>query len=318
MGPEVIAALAQKGQGIKNTLSTIASTALQRYWSVRDYKRQRTDALADYQMQNEYNSPSAQMARLKQAGINPVMAFKGGVTEAAPIRSSDIASTKAELPLSQSGGYIASYQDAQLKEATIENTRQNNLLLKQQEIMQEAQRIKTIAETAKISEETAKTKFEREQAQQLSQYVIQAAAQNVRKIDADIDRTVKETEVLGNRDSREALLNASTLKEAAARIANIKMQTLHEKLKMAKTAEETKQVKEQIEYIKKQKDSTEVKTQLDKLDKNLKEKGLQPGDALYFRAAAQYLDGIFDNNTGTKNPSGTGYLDSIKRKRQNH
>lgn len=64
-------------------------TLLQRYWQKKDYRLQRQDALADYEMQRQdylddlaaeraYNSPAAQVARLKAAGINPNTAFGNG------------------------------------------------------------------------------------------------------------------------------------------------------------------------------------------------------------------------------------------------
>lgn len=64
-------------------------TLLQRHWQKKDYRRQRQDALADYGMQRQdylddlaaeraYNSPAAQVARLKAAGINPNTAFGNG------------------------------------------------------------------------------------------------------------------------------------------------------------------------------------------------------------------------------------------------
>lgn len=64
-------------------------TLLHRYWQKKDYNQQRQDALADYSMQRHdylddlaaeraYNSPAAQVARLKAAGINPNTAFGNG------------------------------------------------------------------------------------------------------------------------------------------------------------------------------------------------------------------------------------------------
>lgn len=42
------------------------------------YARQRADSLADWQRTNEYNSPEAQMRRLKQAGLNPNLVYGDG------------------------------------------------------------------------------------------------------------------------------------------------------------------------------------------------------------------------------------------------
>jgi hypothetical protein len=52
------------------------------------YNRQREDALADWNKQNLYNSPKEQMARYKDAGLNPHLIY-GQTQTAQPVRSSD-------------------------------------------------------------------------------------------------------------------------------------------------------------------------------------------------------------------------------------
>jgi hypothetical protein len=42
------------------------------------YNRQRQDSLSDWNMQNEYNSPEAQMRRLKEGGLNPNLVYGQG------------------------------------------------------------------------------------------------------------------------------------------------------------------------------------------------------------------------------------------------
>lgn len=53
------------------------------------YDLQRRHSLQDFTMQNEYNSPTSQMARLREAGLNPHLVYGNGATQtAAPVRSS--------------------------------------------------------------------------------------------------------------------------------------------------------------------------------------------------------------------------------------
>lgn len=55
------------------------------------YNRQRQDALSDWNMQNAYNDPSAQMQRLKAAGLNPNLVYGNGAdaqSQSAPRSSS--------------------------------------------------------------------------------------------------------------------------------------------------------------------------------------------------------------------------------------
>jgi hypothetical protein len=66
------------------------------------YNRGRADALADYEMMNEYNHPSQQMNRLRQAGLNPNLVYgTGAETTAAQIRATNPQQFKQEAPQSQ-------------------------------------------------------------------------------------------------------------------------------------------------------------------------------------------------------------------------
>ena len=60
-------------------------------WSQNMYNQERKNALADWNMQNAYNSPAAQMQRFKQAGLNPNLIYgrgdsgnAGAVSQASP------------------------------------------------------------------------------------------------------------------------------------------------------------------------------------------------------------------------------------------
>ena len=78
-----------------NFLSNVASTALQGFLNRKASSQQHNYNLADWQRQNEYDSPVNQMARLKEAGINPHLAYmKGGVSNT----SAQIHSTNVSAP----------------------------------------------------------------------------------------------------------------------------------------------------------------------------------------------------------------------------
>lgn len=42
------------------------------------YKQQKSDALANWNLQNQYNSPVEQMKRLREAGLNPMLVYGSG------------------------------------------------------------------------------------------------------------------------------------------------------------------------------------------------------------------------------------------------
>lgn len=75
---------------ILNAGATRRENTRQRQFTMDMYNAQRRDALADWHMQNDYNSPAAQMQRLKDAGLNPNLVYgSGSATQpAAQVRSS--------------------------------------------------------------------------------------------------------------------------------------------------------------------------------------------------------------------------------------
>ena len=80
-----------------NAVSTIFTNAAQKRQNLEMYDRQRVDALADWNRQNQYNSPSEQMKRFKEAGLNPHLIY-GQTQTAQPIRSVDAKPANLNAP----------------------------------------------------------------------------------------------------------------------------------------------------------------------------------------------------------------------------
>lgn len=66
-----------------------------RQFSREMYTRQRADALADRDFENNYNSPAEQMKRLKAGGLNPNLVYGNG---AAQVQSTNTRPSKADVP----------------------------------------------------------------------------------------------------------------------------------------------------------------------------------------------------------------------------
>lgn len=62
------------------------------------YGRQRADALADWNMQNEYNSPAASMARFRSAGLNPALIYGAATGGSSGVVRSSTPSSFAGAP----------------------------------------------------------------------------------------------------------------------------------------------------------------------------------------------------------------------------
>ncbi|QCQ85133.1 DNA pilot protein [Blackfly microvirus SF02] len=123
----LIAGLASGGSnlvdtGINAIMQSKNNQNNQRYATYM-YDRQRADAITDWNRQNAYNNPSAQMERYKAAGLNPNLIY-GQSNTAAPVRSSSPMSVKREAPVSNIGGAVAqglgAYQDSRIKQMQLD------------------------------------------------------------------------------------------------------------------------------------------------------------------------------------------------------
>ena len=116
-----------------NALSSLFTNSAQKKLSLEMYDRQRADALADWNRQNQYNSPAAQMARFKEAGLSPHLIY--GQTNTAPaVRSSTLDTPKLQAP------QIDTSVNPILTALQIENTKKQGALM-------DAQAIKLNSET---------------------------------------------------------------------------------------------------------------------------------------------------------------------------
>lgn len=117
-----------------NAGSQLLTNASNRKLALELYDRQRVDALADWNRQNQYNSPQAQMQRFKEAGLSPHLIY--GQTNTAPaVRSSSLDTPKYQAPQVDS-----SVINPILTALQIENTKKQGALM-------DAQALKTNAET---------------------------------------------------------------------------------------------------------------------------------------------------------------------------
>lgn len=96
------------------------------------YDRTRQDALADFNMQNQYNSPAAQMQRFKDAGLSPHLIY-GQTNTAQAVRTGTLGSPSAKAPnvtapqvdnrLLSQGLSLEPYFNAMAQQVSIDNTK---------------------------------------------------------------------------------------------------------------------------------------------------------------------------------------------------
>ncbi len=293
LGPLAIAGLTMAGNLIDAGSQSSINRQTQRY-NERMYARQRGDAIADWNMQNEYNSPAAMMARLKAAGLNPNLAYGQVQNDSGPVRSTDSKGWSPQAPRFGVGdaavnGMLA-YQDIELKQAQADNIKAQTNVARQDELLRAAQILGLTTST-----ETAR--FDLGMKNRLKDISVQAAELGVKQQAASIDKTAADTDlsrigfnktiaeigatyagtqVMLNRDEREAAMNSSNLREAAHRILN--MRAIN-----AKTDEERKHIKAQVESLRQSKE-------IQLWDQRLKEKNIYPGDGWFYRSLELILD----------------------------
>lgn len=147
--PDQSAQWAAAGQLASTAAGAYASATMNRAtrkWNEAQYAKQRADALADWTMQNEYNSPQEQMKRLKMAGLNPNLIYGKGAGDmtSGAVRSSDTPAWNPKTPdYSGIGDSLMKYMQAKQMDAQIDNLRAQNTVILQDQMLKKAQTIAT-------------------------------------------------------------------------------------------------------------------------------------------------------------------------------
>lgn len=116
-----------------NVISNIGANRAARKWNEKMYAQQKADNLEMWNMQNAYNDPVQQMARLEKAGLNPNLVYGTGAvanqTGSAPA-TGDVKPWNPRPPefdISQAVGRIMQKQQIELLKAQTDNTRQDSI-----------------------------------------------------------------------------------------------------------------------------------------------------------------------------------------------
>jgi hypothetical protein len=264
-------------QGI-NALVQSGMNKKTREWNEKMYGMQRQHSLQDWQMQNAYNSPEQQMARLKAAGLNPHLIYGGGPGNVSqPVRSTDTKSWNPTAPQFDLGGAAKSALfgavDLELKNIQKDRIAELTQVARQQALNQASQ-------TAKNVQETAKSKFQLDQSKALQSYVLEAAKLGVKQQEANISSTLTNTQRTTQQIVTEALMQQPNLKLALADIDQRRANT-------AKTEEERYNIRQDTR-------NKERAGILQQIEIDLREKGINPNDPMYMRVLGQAIDKPFE------------------------
>lgn len=277
VGNWVGAASALAGAGI-NALVSGSQNRASRKWAEDMYYAQRRDALIDWNRQNEYNSPVQQMARLRQAKLNPNLIYgNGGASvNASPMRGSEFHDTPRQRPdlsgLEQAG---ISYLDSKMKIASLDNLRAQNTVINEQAAYIKAQRLSLDVKNENLTAGTNLTKIITELKQGTLSSDLEYRKQQVKKLVADTDYTIEQ-------NARATRLTNQSLKESVARIMNLTYQ--RENVMPAQVAQINQNIK-----------NSQVSNQLMVLERDLKSIGIYPGDPWYMRVAARAAQALIED-----------------------
>lgn len=304
---ETIAGIAAGIGQAANIIGTKQQNWQQRKFAEDMYNRQLFEARADWDRQNAYNSPAAQMARLRAAGLNPNLVYGNGQASvpAQAVRGGNQGSYKGEVPHFDPGSMLGAFQDAQVKKAQLNNLAAQENLLIQNSINKAADTENKIRQGKSLDISNLKGQSDLTRYDKLGELSLQALEQGIFKTQAEIGKIEADKKFTLNQQELNTAKNSSDLKEATQRIAEsrkrmllMEAQKLETQARTAKTQEERFNVisqrgviYQQIRQMEATTQSTETKTAIDKIDLAMKKLGVNPNDPVWLRVLGRVLDG---------------------------
>lgn len=254
---------------IPNMIMQAQENKRNRKFTEHMYRQQRADSLEFWNQQNEYNLPSAQMARLKSAGLNPNMIYGTGTNvTAGPIQRPTPQSYKGEAPqLAQGLGSAAL--------AMRFDEKQNRLMDAAIMEKQNAAILKGVQAT-KTAADTALSKFSLSKAESMLDGQLDALRLSNQKLVADTSRTNVLTSISLTKEQRDAALGSQNLKAAILNVANLKWR--NEQYNPAV-----------LEKVRADINNVNVRTAISELERQLLQAGINKNDPMWLRVVGTLI-----------------------------
>lgn len=220
-------------------------------------KKQYERSIAMWRLQNQYNDPSAQMERLKRAGLNPNLVYgQGTQVTAGPVPNVEIETPQVNLPRA-----VSSHFDTRMRVAQTDNlAAQNKVLVNQADLIQ--------AQADSVRAGTPLKEFELGMKSELRDTNLQYREEELRRMRQGTDIALRE-------DQRRQLLTAQSLNEGIGRL-------ILNSAQVAKTDGEIKNLEMQYQNM--------VRTGvLQQMEIELRKQGVTSQDELWQRIAAKIL-----------------------------
>lgn len=279
--------------------SSLATNWMNQKYSRRMYDRQLSDTRALRDEANQYNSPSAQMQRFKEAGLNPNLIYgqgNAGNTTALPAPSGghvDFKSSQGSRPPDNAMASLLGAADLKIKQAQADNLRVENSVMLQDAALRKLQverggfdldlereaRPFTLGTRRSTSE---RGQFDLDFLRDTRDYSADAIREHVRQMSTQTDLSI-------NRDAREAVALSTTVDEAIERMAKSRSDRATSSLERAKIAQEVRLLKDD--------------KQLREWEVKLSQMNLTPHDGMWNRIIGSYLSDHFSEGNYGRFPS---------------
>jgi len=280
--PALIAAGGAIAGGAINAASTGKQNRKSREFTREMYALQKHDNLEFWNMQNDYNSPAAQMSRYQEAGLNPNLIYgQGSGGSAGAVQTPDVKQPEFRVPewgsaiSAGANAGLDAFYDTQIKQATVDNLKRQGTVLEEEALLKAAQ-------TRATGAGADRSVFDLGLETDLRDTSFEYRRELLRKLHTDIDLSI-------NKDAREAAQNSSSLREAAERILSMQSQR-------GVSRAQTDEIRKRISLM--EKDGV-----LKDLDIELRKQGINPQDPLWARVVGRLLSNFFDAN-GSISPAG--------------
>jgi len=245
------------------------------------YERQQRDNLHNWNLQNTYNSPQAQMQRFMDAGLNPHLIYGQG--NSGPAGQHDTPNPQTPQfrapDFSSIGGAATSalnaYYDLDLKAATTDNVRAQLDVIRQEQALKEAQTAQTLASTER-------SRFDLGLETELRPISLDTRKEALRQTQTNIDLSMKDYAL-------RAAQTSSSVSEAASRMLKMQEEMKTLRLGRSQTRLGMRAMEQDIERTKENINLLRQQGMLNDLDIQLKKDGIMPHDPLWARTVSRFL-----------------------------